>query len=91
MSPDEFWRQTARTFVAIMDARAEAESAEFERALFLAWHVAAFNGAGRAGKLKKLSHYLPKKPARAQTPDEMLDLFLQLQSRGVPMNIKQVN
>jgi hypothetical protein len=60
--------------------------------LALAYMVAAFNGAGRVGKLKPLAHYQSRmnRGRVAQTPKEMLSVFHQLKSRGAPMKIERI-
>lgn len=60
--------------------------------LALAYMSAAFNSAGRAGKLKPLAHYQRKAGQRGvrQTPQEMLSVFRQLQARGAPMTIRRI-
>jgi hypothetical protein len=73
-----------------MEARARAAKREHENAVSLAWHTAAFTGAAMNGKLKKLDHYIVR-PKRVQTPEEMLAVFRQFQSRGANMTIRQVH
>jgi hypothetical protein len=71
--------------VTIMEATVRAAQRKFDREVTLAWHIAAMSGAAQAGKLKKLSHYLPKKPSRPQAPSEMLAVLREFQSRGAGM------
>jgi hypothetical protein len=87
LPPSEFWEQTPRSFVAIMDARARAAKRESDAALSLAWHIEAF---ARQKRLKPLREMLGIKP-KAQTTDEMLAVFRQIAGKGVPMNFKQIN
>lgn len=88
LSPAEFWTQTPRSFVSIMQAKARAAKAEYDRAIFLAWHTAVFALNGYAGKLKELGSYLQAKPiARNQTAAEMLHIMREFQERGASMKI----
>jgi hypothetical protein len=87
LSPAEFWEQTPRSFVSIMEGRARAAKRESDASLSLAWHIEAF---ARQKKLKPLRELLGIKP-KAQTPDEMLAVFQAIAGKGVPMNFRQVN
>jgi hypothetical protein len=88
---DAFWRQTPASFDAVMRGVIAARKAQGESDMALAYQVAAFNAAGRAGKLKSLSHYQSKASRKvAQTPAEMLEVFRQFKARGVPMNIRRI-
>jgi len=75
-----------------MEGAALAAKRQSERDVSLAWHTAAFTAAAKAGKLKKLDHYL-KQPRRrpAQTPSDMLAVMREFQARGAKMTFKQVN
>lgn len=90
LNPDKFWRETPRSFVAIMDGVTRAASRKYDHAIFVAWHVAAFGNAAQAGKLKPLSKYLGIKP-KAQTPEEMLAALQVLKEAGAPMDIREIN
>lgn len=83
--------QSPRSFVAIMEGAARAAKRKHEGELSLAWHSAAFGAAAQCGKLKKLDHYLPKRPSRPQTASEMLGVLREFQARGAKMNIQRVN
>lgn len=74
-----------------MEGAALAAKRQHEGELVLAWHTAAFGAAAQAGKLKRLTHYLPKKPQREQTPEEMLAVLREFKARGANMNIRRVN
>jgi hypothetical protein len=74
-----------------MEGAARAAKARHESETALAWQTASFSAAAQAGKLKKLSTYLAPRQAKAQTPAEMLEVFRTFQSRGAPMNIRQIN
>ena len=87
LAPDSFWRQTPRSFAAIMEGRARAAKRNFELALSQAWHTEAF---AREKRLKKLAEYL-EGPPKARTADEILDAFLMFQALGAPMTIREVN
>ena len=88
---DTFWRQTPASFDAVMKGAITARKMQNDSDMALAYSVAAFNAAGRAGKLKSLSHYQSRANRKvAQTPSEMLEVFKQFKARGVPMNIRRV-
>lgn len=70
-----------------MEGAARRARREQELAILQAWHGEAF---ARTKRLKGLSDYLGEKK-KAQTPEEMLAVFRSFQSRGAPMNIRQVN
>lgn len=70
-----------------MEGRSRAAKRESDAMLSQAWHTEAF---ARQKKLKPLRELLGIKP-KAQTPDEMLAVFQQFASRGVPMNIKKLH
>lgn len=89
--PHTFLDQTAATFAASLRGRAKAREREAERDLSLAWHTGAFVGAAWSGKLKKLSEYQDKKPAKQQKPSEMLAVLQMLHDNGAPMTIRQIN
>ena len=54
MEPEAFWRQTPRTFVAIMKGRAAAAEQRHNEAMSTAWHVEAFARSKRLPKLKAI-------------------------------------
>jgi hypothetical protein len=74
-----------------MEGAARAAKQRHESETVLAWQTAAFSAAAQAGKLKKLEHYLPKQPRKAQTTSEMLAVLKGMASSGAPMNIRQIN
>lgn len=85
MPPGEFWVQTPRSFVAILDGRSRAAKQDYELAVAQAWHTEAF---ARTKRLKRLIDYL--KEPKAQTPEEILAAFRSFQSHGAPMEIEQL-
>ena len=87
LPPSEFWDQSPRSFVAIMDGCSRAAKRKSDAMLVHAWHVEAF---ARQKRLKPLNELLGIKP-RAQTTDEMLAVFRAIAGRGVPMNFKKIN
>jgi hypothetical protein len=74
-----------------MEGAALAAKRRLESETATAWQTAAFGAAAFAGKLKKLNHYLPQKPVKPQTPQEMIAILQELRDRGAPMNIRRVN
>ena len=89
-SPDSFWQQTPRSFQLAMAGVRKRVEREGEGRIIGAWLTAAYSGAAQAGKLKPLKHYL-KKPARRQTPQEMLAVFRSFHAAGAAMTIRQVS
>lgn len=89
MSPDSFWRQSPRSFVAVMKGCARAAKRALDLSVSQAWHGEAF---ARQKHLEKLSKYIgSSEPKRAQTPEEMLAVFRSFQSQGAGMTITQVH
>lgn len=74
-----------------MEGAALAAKRRHDSDTALAWQAGMFGAAAQAGKLKKLGHYLSQKPAKPQTPQEMIAILQEFKDRGVPMNIKRVN
>ncbi|ORE90192.1 hypothetical protein ATO13_23191 [Stappia sp. 22II-S9-Z10] len=71
LSPSEFWRQTPRTFAAIVEGFGRRLEAEHNGRAWLVWHGEALH---RVKKLPKLRDMLgrKRKPKRRQTPEEMM-------------------
>jgi hypothetical protein len=90
-APETFLEQTAATFAASLRGRFKAWELQAEQDTVHAWKTAAFSAAAQNGKLKKLDHYLAKRPVRQQTAEEMLATLQGFKDRGVPMNIRRVN
>lgn len=89
LNPTDFWQQTPKSFVAIMEGAARRQKREYELTVVGAWHAEAF---ARQKRLKKLGDYLGDKPkARRQTPEEMFAVIQQFKAGGAPMNIREVN
>lgn len=75
-----------------MEGAALAAERQHEREVRLAWRTAAFVGSAWAGKLKDISEYLPKSaPPKEQTPEELLQAFVEMQEAGAPISIRQIN
>ncbi|MEG3177053.1 hypothetical protein U1872_12495 [Sphingomonas sp. RB3P16] len=88
MSPDRFWTQSPRSFVAVMKGRAHAAKAAYENAIAAGYYSELF---ARQKKLKTLSAYLaPVDDAAPVAPELVLDAMLTLQAQGVPMKIRKV-
>lgn len=92
MMPDDFWHQTPIHFQAAMTGFANRRKREAESELFSSYNMAVFNAAASAGKLKPFAHYRKalKADKVAQTPQEMLQAFKELQAGGAPMTIKRI-
>lgn len=73
--------------MVVLQGAARAAKKNHEAMLFQAWHTEAF---ARTKKLPKLTDILGEK-RKAQTPEEMLDVFRQFQARGAGMTIRQLN
>jgi hypothetical protein len=70
-----------------MEGCSRAAKRKSDAMLSQAWHTEAFARTKRLKPLRELLGYKPK----AQTPDEMLEMFRAIAGRGVPMNFRQVN
>lgn len=68
-SPDEFWKQTPRSFQLTMKGVRQRLERQAEMTVRNSYDTGAFSGLAYHGKLKALTDYLPKKP---QTREEML-------------------
>jgi hypothetical protein len=91
-SPAEFWAQTPASFDAVLNGAIKARKLQNDADLAMAYNIAAFNSAGRVGKLKSLAHYQAKARSSgvARKPQEMLNVFREFQARGAPMTIRHV-
>ncbi|RAH99193.1 hypothetical protein DLJ53_21850 [Acuticoccus sediminis] len=71
LPPDQFWRQTPRTFAAILAGRTRRLEAEQDGRAWTAWHTEAL---ARVKKLPKLETLLGRrrKPKRRQTANDMI-------------------
>jgi hypothetical protein len=91
-NPSEFWAQTPRSFVAIMEGAARAAKSKFESETALAWQTANFSAAAQCGKLRALKYYIEtEKKSHVEAGDEILAHFKALQASGAKMNIRKVN
>jgi hypothetical protein len=87
--PDGFWKQTPKSFVAVMEGAARRQKREFDLAITQAWHAVAFD---RTKRLKGLADYLVVKPKyKAQTPEAMFAALMQMQAGGAPLSIREIN
>ena len=93
LNPKDFWDQSPRSFVTIMEGAARAANRQTDRDTLLAYRVLQFYGLAQRGKLKSVSEYLIDKPSRpkAQTAEQMLAVLKGMARSGTPMNIRQVN
>jgi hypothetical protein len=90
MAPSDFWAQTLRTFVIIMDGRRRARSDRHAERMESAWTAAALRLQGV--KLQSLESLItPKKPIPEQSPDDHLTILKTLANQdGVVMNFRLV-
>lgn len=97
-SPAEFWKQTPKSYVAVMEGMAKAASREVDIAITTGWHAAIFALSGYAGKLqgKSLSDYLISKPERPEKDEERLSnarlihFFNSQIARGADIKVEKV-
>jgi hypothetical protein len=94
-SPTEFWRQTPKSYVVIMEALAHAAMRQLDLCIVNAWHTAVFALNGYGGKLKPLADFLSSKPepeddGRLQNA-KIIHFFQSLKARGVPIDISRAN
>jgi hypothetical protein len=90
--PADFWDETPRSFVTIMEGAARAAEQRHERELMVAHHGAAWTGAAYGGKLKRFRDYCPSKSQlQPQSGDQMLGVIMSLHEMGAPMKIEQIN
>lgn len=87
-----FWKQTPRTFIAIMEARVRAAQTKIEQDIALAWHVMAITRQNEGKRaLVPLSKYLTAvRPVRQQTADEVAAIFQSLKAKGRSVHIEEV-
>lgn len=69
-----------------MEGAALAAKRQFDLATFTAWHTAVFALSGYAGKLKDLSAYLVREPAKPNNA-QAIAFFHNLKAQGVPVEI----
>jgi hypothetical protein len=70
--PDTFWHQTPRSFQVAMEGVRKRLEREAEMQFRQAYETASFTAVAMAGKLKKIEHYLKKKPEPPATAKQML-------------------
>lgn len=71
-SPAEFWQQTPRSFLIIMEGRLRARRRRWEELVAQAWHTEAFARRKSLPSLSKVLSGEEKQAAKAQTPTEMV-------------------
>jgi hypothetical protein len=88
-SPAEFWHQTPRSYVKVMEGMVRAANRQVDLAIINAWHTAGFGLSMYAGKLqgKKLSDFLTSAPADRSKDAEAIAFFHSLKARGIPVEI----
>jgi hypothetical protein len=94
-SPAEFWLQTPKSYVVIMEGLAHAATRQLDLCIVNAWHTAVFALNGYGGKLKPLADFLSNKPEpegddRLQNA-KIIHFFQALKARGVPIDISRAN
>lgn len=94
-SPSEFWRQTPKSYVVIMEGLGAAATRRLDLSIVTAWHTAVFGLNGYAGKLKPLSEFLSSKPEiegdERLHNAKIVHFFHSLKARGVPVDISRAN
>jgi hypothetical protein len=86
-----FWKQTPRTFIAIMEARGRAAQRKLDQDISLAWHIMAIDRDNQRGRMKPLSKYITAiRPVRQQSADEVAAIFLALKAKGKSVKIREV-
>lgn len=92
-SPSEFWRQTPKSYVPIMEGMAHVVTRQLDLCIVNAWHTAVFGLNGYAGKLQPLSDFVssPAEPVdeRRMVNARTIHFFHSLKERGVPVDIKR--
>ena len=71
IAPSEFWRLTPWLLNELLDAEGDAQRADYDRALFTAWHVEAFARTKRLPDLKKLLDRRPAVASRAAVAEQI--------------------
>lgn len=87
--PDDFWKETPRSYINTMEGIGLAAKRIQDNAISLAWHTAAFNAMTKSKKgLGDLRKYLSTaaKP-KPQSAEEMIAVLQEFKERGAPMNI----
>jgi hypothetical protein len=86
-----FWKQTPRTFIAIMEARGRAAQRKLDQDISLAWHIMAIDRDNQKGRMKPLSKYITAiRPVRQQSADEVATIFQSLKAKGKSVKIREV-
>ena len=88
-SPDLFFEQTARTFLAAIRGRVKAHKRNAERDLMLAYNTGAFS---RATKVKPLSYYMKQlnRSDEGSAAAAAIGFFHSLKARGFDVSINRV-
>lgn len=88
-SPETFFEQTARTFIAAMNGRRKAQKRNAERDLILAYNTGAFS---RATKVKPLNYYMNqlRGAGKRSASADALSFFGKMKAAGFPVSIKRV-
>ena len=72
MTPVEFWGLTPYECQLFCEQRVEAETASYRRALWAAWHVAAFSRQKRLPNLSRIMRKLDDRAPEKDTPEKLL-------------------
>lgn len=84
-APDDFWRETPRSFVNAMEGFALRHKEMLDLAFWQAWHTEAFARMdGRAFKNAMENRFAEKAPTNHA---QAIAFFHRLKARGVPVNI----
>ena len=74
MKPVEFWGLTPYECRIYCEQRADTEVEGYRRALWAAWHVAAFSRQKRMPNLARVMRRLDKRAPEKNTPEQLLSM-----------------
>ena len=72
MTPAAFWHLTPHECKIYCEQRVDAELAAYRRALWAAWHVAAFSRQKRLPNLARIMRKLDQRGPERQSPKKIL-------------------
>jgi len=89
LPPGDFWEQNPASYRAIIAGRQQADAHETERGVLIAWMGEAM--AREPKRLKSPKYWLAMlKPRKQQTARDVLAIFRNFQSAGVPVRIRKI-
>lgn len=79
MSEGEFWKSTPFQTRLFIEAAAERERLAYRRAIWAAWHMAAFERSKRMPKLSQVMQQVErKKPTTRKSPAQLLAMIVDM-------------